>query len=97
MVPGAMHDKKDLVPHLPEKALIEVGLGREELEKEYPRIITPHKKPCRRELTQNLGRHQDKIASSRVREEHAIGLRRRHSALSGIWQNRRKNCAEKVR
>ncbi len=51
MVPGAMHDKKDPVPHLPERALIEVGLGREGLEKEYPRIITPHKKPCGRELT----------------------------------------------
>ncbi len=51
MVPGAMHDKKDPVPHLLEKALIEVGLGREGLEKEYPRIITPHKKPCGRELT----------------------------------------------
>ncbi len=46
-----MHDKKGSVPHFPEKALIEVGLGREELEKEYPRIITPHKKPCGRELT----------------------------------------------
>ena len=100
-VPGAVHDKKDLddndiVPHIPEDIPIEVDLGYKGLENEYDGITIPHKKPRKGELTKSRKRQNRKIASSRTRGEHAIGLRKRYRALSDVYRNRRQGFEDKL-
>jgi len=93
-VPGSIHDKKDLdeneiVPNIPENIILEVDLGYKGLENEYEGIIIPHKKPKKEDLTKVQKRQNRKIASSRIRAEHAIGLCKRYGCLSGVYRNRR--------
>jgi hypothetical protein len=99
--PGAVHDKKDLddnhiVPHVPEEIPIEVDLGYKGLENEYEGITIPHKKPRKGELTKSQRRQNRKIASSRIRAEHAIGLCKRYRAISDVYRNRRIGFEDKL-
>lgn len=100
-VPGAVHDKKDLddnrfVQHIPEEIPIEVDLGYKGLENEYEGITIPHKKPRKGELTKSQRRRNQKIASSRIRGEHAIGLCKRYRAISDVYRNRRIGFEDKL-
>ena len=100
-VPGSVHDKKDLdeneiVPNIPEKIPLELDLGYKGLENEYEGIIIPHKKPRNGELTKTQKRQNRKIASSRIRVEHSIGLCKRYRCLSDPYRNRREGFDDAI-
>lgn len=100
-VPGSVHDKKDLdnndiVPNIPEKIPLEVDLGYKGLENEFEGIIIPHKKPRNGELTKTQKRQNRKIASSRIRVEHTIGLCKRYRCLSDVYRNRREGFEDAI-
>jgi hypothetical protein len=100
-IPGSVHDKKDLddndiVPHVPEDIPIEVDLGYKGLENEYEGILIPHKKPRKSELTEKQKRQNRKIASSRIRGEHTIGLCKRYRCISDVYRNRREGFDDAV-
>ena len=90
---GSVHDKRDLddndiVPNLPDHIPIELDLGYNGIQHEYTGIIIPHKKPRNGELTQKQKKHNRKIASSRIRGEHVIGLCKRYRCISDTYRNR---------
>lgn len=99
--PGAVHDKKDLddndiVPNIPDQIPIEVDLGYKGLDKDYGGIIIPHKKTRNGELTKTQKRQNRKIASSRIRAEHVIGLCKRYRCLSDVYRNRRQGFDDAI-
>jgi hypothetical protein len=98
---GSVHDKKDLdendiVPNIPDHIPIELDLGYYGLQNQYTGINIPHKKPRNGELTRKQKRHNRKIASSRIRVEHAIGLCKRYRCISDIYRNRRENFEDAI-
>jgi hypothetical protein len=99
--PGSIHDKRDLdendlVPNIPGHIPIEVDLGYQGLQNQYEGILIPHKKPRNGELTKKQKMQNRKIASSRIRGEHIIGLCKRYRCISDIYRNRRENFEDDI-
>jgi len=98
---GSVHDKRDLsdndiIPNIPDDIPIELDLGYNGIQNEYTGIIIPHKKPRNGELTKKQKKQNRKIASSRIRGEHVIGLCKRYRCISDTYRNRRENFEDAI-
>ncbi len=98
---GSVHDKRDLddndiVPNIPDRIPIELDLGYNGIQNEYAGIVIPHKKPRNGELTKKQKKQNRKIASSRIRGEHVIGLCKRYRCISDTYRNRRENFEDAI-
>lgn len=90
---GSVHDKRQLdeeqwVEHIPDEVVVAGDLGFQGLQKEYVNVHLPHKKPRKRELSQQQKQENREFSRQRVKCEHAHAGIKRYNSVAAIYRNR---------
>ena len=90
---GKVHDKRQLaeekwVDHIPDEVAISGDLGYQGLQNEFVNICLPHKKPRKRELSEQQKQENRELSRQRVKCEHAHAGIKRYNSVTAVYRNR---------